>query len=135
MSSSKIRKRVITAGLVVGAVIGSAGIANALTGSTTTPPPASTVTENTADATDTGTGVDTSNTDPAHEAAETPAVAAQEAAGTGHGDGDHGDGDHGGPGGDHHSNTDAAHEAAESPERAAQEAADDAATTATTVAP
>jgi hypothetical protein len=148
MSSSKIRKRVITAGLVVGAVIGSAGIANALTGSTTTPPPASTVTENTADVTDTGTGVDTSNTDPAHEAAETPAVAAQEAAGNGHGDGDHGDGgpgdgdhgdgDHGGPGGpggDHHSNTDAAHEAAESPERAAQEAADDAATTATTVAP
>ena len=59
-------------------------------------------------------GVDQSNSDPAHEATESPEPEAAETAG------------HMGGGGDHHSNTDAAHEAGESPERAAQEAADDA---------
>lgn len=72
-------------------------------------------------------GVDHSNSDPAHEAAETPAQEAAETAGQSPG----GPGGHGGPGGPGrpggHSNTDPAHEAAESPARAAQEAAQDAA--------
>ena len=66
--------------------------------------------------------VTTANTDPAHEAAEDPAHAADEAAGPF------------GGGHDGHSNTDAAHEAAESPAHAAEEAANDAATPAASTA-
>ncbi len=131
MALSATRKRLITVGLFAGAVVGSAGIASALTSSSTTTP--STPSANTVDAdpaSGTGTGVDTSNTDPTHEAGESAQHEADETAGKiGHGHGDHGkgdgDGDHG-KGGDHHSNTDAAHEAGESPARAAEEATNDA---------
>jgi hypothetical protein len=64
-------------------------------------------------------GVDNSNSDATHEAAETPAHEAAETAGTAGGGG--------GPGGNHPSNKDPAHEATESPARAAAEATHDAA--------
>lgn len=128
MDISSTRKKWITAAVAAGALIGSAGIASALGGSS----PKVGNTDNTVmtAAAGTGTGTDTAtphrNEDPTHEASETPAREADEAAGKGFG---------GGPRGDHHSNTDAAHEAAESPAHAAEEAAHDAAIgTVTTVA-
>ena len=75
------------------------------------------------------------NTDPAHEATESPEREAAEVAGTAEGGDGHPEGhDHGhGFGhGDGHSNTDPAHEAGESPERQAEEAAHDAQVTTTT---
>lgn len=132
------RKRVATAAIGLGVVIGSAGVASALSGSPASPVNPNTVATPTTDGADTPPagdatiGADNSNKDPAHEAAESPDVAAAEAAGRGHA---HGGGDGDGPGGaDHRSNTDPAHEAAESTERAAQEATNDAALPATTVA-
>lgn len=132
MNSISTRRRLLTVGVAIGAVVGTAGIASALSNSPTTPkpvvssvPPATDAPEaadvDTNATADSTVGADTSNTDPAHEAAETPEQAAAEAAGKGHGHGHEGGGHHG------HSNTDAAHEAAESPERQAQEAAEDAA--------
>jgi len=100
----------VAAGLIGGAAAGAAfGIPGVSGAQTTTP--------------SSGASADTSNHDPAHEAAESPEQAAAEASGEFHG------------GHDGHSNTDPAHEAAESPERAAEEAAHDAtATTPTTSA-
>ena len=129
MDISSTRKKWITAAVAAGALIGSAGIASALGGSS--PKVGNTdTTVITAAAAGTGTGTDTAtphrNEDPTHEASETPAREADEAAGKGFG---------GGPRGDHHSNTDAAHEAAESLAHAAEGAAHDAAIgTVTTVA-
>lgn len=126
MDISSSRKKWITAAVAAGALIGSAGIASALGGSS--PKAGSTDTTVVTIAADTGTDTATphSNEDPTHEGSETPAREADEAAGKGFG---------GGPRGDHHSNTDAAHETAESPARAAEEAAHDAAIgTVTTVA-
>ena len=135
MTISSTRKALITGGLAVGAMLGSAGVVSALTKSSDAPAPAVTDTNTPTDsgtATDpgtetdtdtgtdagTGTGVDQSNNDPTHEAGESAEQQAAETAGRGPGRhvGHHG-----------HSNTDPAHEAAESPERAAQEAAEDAA--------
>ena len=119
--------RLMIGAAVFGAALGSAGIAMAVSSdsSTTTTPPAVSSAPNAASP---STG-DQGNTDPAHEAAETPEHEAEEASGNWH-HGGHGDqgghGDHGGM-----SNHDAAHEAAESPERAAEEAAEDAQASAT----
>ena len=113
--------RLVIGAAVFGAALGSAGIAMAVSSdsSTTTTPPAVSSAPNAASP---STG-DQGNTDPAHEAAETPEHEAEEASGNWH----HGGrGDHGGM-----SNHDAAHEAAESPERAAEEAAEDAQASAT----
>jgi hypothetical protein len=93
----------LVAGGAAGVVLGIPGVSGAQT--TTTP--------------SSGASADTSNHDPAHEAAETPEQAAAEASGNFHGGGGH-------------SNTDPAHEAAESPERAAAEAAHDATVTSPT---
>ena len=94
----KLLKNVAT-----GALIGSAGIAGAVTGSSSTTSPSSTSTPK-------------YNTDPAHEAGESAQRQADEASGkAGFG-----------PGG--HSNTDPAHEAGESAAHKAEEAARDAST-------
>lgn len=119
MNHSRTRKRVITAALGVGIVLGSAGIASALSSSpAATPPtdPPSTIGGGSTPAsTSTGAGgVDQSNSDPTREAGESAQREADETAGKI------------GGGGHHTSNTDPAHEAAESPTRAAEEAARDA---------
>jgi hypothetical protein len=111
----------LTLGGAIGVAFGAPGVSGAQTTPTTIVAPATTV-----DAPDTP-GVDDSNKDAAHEAAETPEQAAAEAAGKHHG-GKH----HGGADGKGGSNEDAAHEAAESPER---EAAEDAAKAAGATAP
>ena len=108
---NKMASIALTAGLIgggaAGLIIGATHIASAQT--TTVPAPAT-------PAASSGAVVDNSNKDAAHEAAETPEVAAAEAAGKGHG-------------GNGPSNKDAAHEAAESPAHAAEEAARDAGVT------
>jgi hypothetical protein len=116
-----VKNRLAAAGVVLGLVgggaigvaLGSPGVSNAQTSPVTT-----------AAATADARGVDDSNKDAVHEAAETPEQAAAEMAGK------HGGHGHGGPGGDRHggaSNEDPTHEAAESPEREAQEDAEKAA--------
>ena len=98
------RKTWITVAIATGALLGTAGIAGAVTASsTTTNPPATS-----------GSSARTSNTDPAHEAGESAQRQADEASGK----------FGGGPGG--HSNTDPTHEAKESPARQAEEAQRDA---------
>ena len=95
----------VTVSTLTGGALGAALLNGSATAQTTTSTPSQS-----------GTApADTSNKDAAHEAAETPQQAADEAAGKRGGRGPH------------MSNHDAAHEAAESPERAAQEAKDDAA--------
>jgi hypothetical protein len=80
------RKRVATAAIGLGVVIGSAGVASALSGSPASPVNPNTVATPTTDGADTPPagdatiGADNSNKDPAHEAAESPDVAAAEAA-------------------------------------------------------
>lgn len=99
-------KKWLVAAVAVGAMVGSAGIAAAATGSgTTTPAPAA------------STPAPKYNTDPAHEAGESTQRQADEASGKA--------GFGGGPGG--RSNTDPAHEAGESAARQAEELARDAA--------
>jgi hypothetical protein len=119
MNLTSSRKRLATLGIAAGVVLGSAGVVSAVTGTT---PDATT--PDSVPAAAPAAGVDTSNSDPTHEAGESAEREAAETAGGGR---DHGAGD-----GHHHSNTDAAHEASESPERQAQEAADDAALGSTT---
>jgi hypothetical protein len=94
----------VAAGLAVGLTAGAVFGVPLVSGAQTTSTPSS------------GSSVDNSNHDPAHEATESPEHAAAEASGNFHG-------------GDGHSNTDPAHEAAESPERAAAEATHDATVT------
>ena len=106
---SKARRRVTTAAIALGALIGSGAIANAVSNSST-PAPAATATAEVAPSTP-AAGTDTSKNDATHEAGETADHEANETAGRG---------GHGG-----HSNTDAAH-AGESPARVAEEAARDA---------
>ena len=104
------RKKWVTIAVAAGALLGTAGIAGAVTGSSSTTKPPATSAPST----------HTSNTDPAHEAGESAQHAADEASGKF-------DGGHDGPGGhDGHSNTDPAHEDAESPARQAEEAQRDA---------
>jgi hypothetical protein len=100
LKPSPSRKRLITAALVAGALVGSAGVAAAATSSTTTTQ---------APAAADGTAKVGSNEDPTHEASETPEQEAAEDAGLGHRG--HGRGN----------NEDPAHEATESPEREAAE--------------
>ena len=100
-------------GVAIGMIFGNPLASNAQT--TTTPTTPTTVAA--APTADAGTTF-SPNTDPNHEAAETPEHEAEEKSGKFRG--------HGG-----HSNTDPAHEAAESAEHAAEEAAQDAATVTT----
>jgi hypothetical protein len=116
---NRIQKIVIGATMagsaLAGGAIGAAllnGSASAQTSTSTTAPAAST-----APAAN-GAAVDNSNKEPAHEAAESPQRAADEAAGKVGGGREHGN---------HVSNKDPAHEAAESPARATEEASRDAA--------
>ena len=125
MQISITRKRLVTAAIAAGALIGSAGIASAVTGSTDTSPSAPATGASpgatTAPGAATAPAVDNSNKDPKHEAGESTQREADETAGKmGHGGGLHG-----------RSNTDPAHEATESPARKAQEATNDAAQPAT----
>ena len=130
MNLSSKRKMFVTAALVGGAFLGSAGLVSALSRSGVDTPPVTTVDSGTGTGTDSGTPK--SNEDTTHEAGETTQREADEAAGRGHGGhGGHGHHGPGGPGGRGHSNTDTAHEAAESPERVAEEAKDDAANAST----
>ena len=102
-------------GGAVGVVVGNVGVSSAQTNpapsvtsanpATPAPPQADT---------DQGDKTWSPNTDPAHEATETPEHEADEKSGKFHGDGHHG-----------RSNHDAAHEANESAEHAAEEAARD----------
>jgi hypothetical protein len=120
---SSLRKGALGAAMVAATLTGGV-IGASLVGSASAQTPAPTTTT-TAPATGgaSASGGDHSNTDPAHEAAESPQREADETAGK--------------LGGGHrgHSNTDPAHEAAESPARAAQEAAADAAQATTTTTP
>lgn len=114
---NRIQKIVIGATMAGSALAGGAIGAALLNGSASAQTSTSTPAANTAPAANTP-AVDNSNKDPAHEAAESPQRAADEAAGRVGGGSDHGN---------HVSNKDPAHEAAESPARAAEEASRDAA--------
>ena len=102
------RRKWVTIAIATGALVGSAGIAGAVTGSSTTSNPPS-------------SSAPKYNTDPAHEAGESAQRKADEASGKA---------GFGGPGG--HSNTDPAHEAGESAARKAEEAQRDAGTSSDT---
>ena len=107
------RRKWVTVAIATGALAGSAGIAGAVTGSSSTSNPPANSTPATPKY----------NTDPAHEAGESAPRQADEASGkAGFG--------RGGPGG--HSNTDPAHEAGESASRKAEETQRDAGTSSDT---
>lgn len=120
-------KQLAIGGLAIGLVAGGLfGLVLGATGSSSAQTTPTTVAAAPTAGADKGTF--TPNTDPAHEAAETPQHEADEKSGKFHGGHDGG-----------RSNHDAAHEAAEDPARVAEEAARDAAlpadSTVTTAAP